>query len=94
MTPEQPTDPMQNCTPMSDQPATPSSKSSSSDNNDTEYEEYVSCFLESLGLNQNCKRMLNDDTKIFAHHNEKMGNNAVPIFQQAVKEDPKLFIEA
>ena len=79
-----------------DRPATPNSESSSSDDDDddTEDEEYVSCFLEWLGLDPDCKRMLDDETKMLAHHERKMGNKAVPIFQQAVNEDPELFIEA
>jgi len=94
-TPEKPTDPKQKGTPKPDRPATPSSESSSSDDDDgTEDEEYVSCFLEWLGLDPDCKRMLDDETKMLAHHERKMGNKAVPIFQQEVNEDPELFIEA
>jgi len=54
----------------------------------------VSCFLEELGLDPNCKRMLDDETKMLAHQGRIMGNQAVPSFQQAVNEDPELFIEA
>jgi hypothetical protein len=93
-TPDKPTDPKQKGTPKPDQPATPGSESSSSDDDDTEDEEYVSCFLEWLGLDPDCKRMMDDETKMLAHHERKMGNKAVPIFQQAVNEDPELFIEA
>jgi hypothetical protein len=53
----------------------------------------VSCFLEWLGLDPNSKRMLDDKTKMLVHHERKMGNNAVPIFQHAVNEDLKLFIK-
>ena len=38
--------------------------------------------------------MLDNETKMLAHHERKMGNKAVPIFQQAVNEDPELFTEA
>jgi len=38
--------------------------------------------------------MLDDETNILAHHKSQMGNNAIPIFQQAVNENPELFIEA
>jgi hypothetical protein len=38
--------------------------------------------------------MLDNETKMLVHHERKMGNKAVPIFQQAVHEDPELFIEA
>jgi len=54
----------------------------------------MSCFLEWLGLNPNCKRMLDDETKIMAHQGSKLGNTAVPIFQQAVNKDPEWCIEA
>jgi len=54
----------------------------------------VSCFLHWLGLDPDCMRMLDDETKMLAHHVRKMGNKAVPIFQQAVNEDPELFVEA
>jgi len=93
-TPDKPTDPKQNGNPQPDRPATPSSESSSSNDDDTEDEEYVSCFLEWLGLDPDCKRMMDDETKMLAHHERKMGNKAVPIFQQAVNEDPELFTEA
>jgi len=93
-TPDKPTDPKQNRNPQPDRPGTPSSESSSSNDDDTEDEEYVSCFLEWLGLDPDCKRMMDDETKMLAHHERKMGNKAVPIFQQAVNEDPELFTEA
>jgi len=74
-TPEQPTDSQQKGTPKPHRPATPSSESSSSDNNNsTEDEEYVSCFVQWLGLNLNCKRILKDKMKMLAHHRRKMGN--------------------
>jgi hypothetical protein len=38
--------------------------------------------------------MLDDETKMLGHYKRKMVNNGVPIFQQAVNEDPELFIEA
>jgi len=38
--------------------------------------------------------MLDDETKMLAHHARKIGNNALLIFQPAVNEDPGLFIEA
>jgi len=37
--------------------------------------------------------MLDDETMMLAHYKRKMWSKAVPIFQQAVNEDPKLFIE-
>ena len=93
-TPEKPTNPKQRGTPKPDQPATPGSKSSSSDDDNTEDEEYVSSFLEWVGLNLDCKRMLDDETKMLAHHETKIGNKAVPILQQALNKDPELFTEA
>jgi len=38
--------------------------------------------------------MLNDEMKMLAHHERKMGNQAIPIIQRAVNEDPELYIEA
>jgi len=38
--------------------------------------------------------MLDEETKKLAHHERRMGNKAVPIFQQAVNKDPELYIEA
>jgi len=38
--------------------------------------------------------MLDDKTKMFSHHVRKIGNKAVPMFQQAVNEDPELLAEA
>jgi len=38
--------------------------------------------------------MMDYETKMLAHHKRKMGNKAVPIFQQAVNENPELFTEA
>lgn len=52
------------------------------------------CILEWLGLNPDCKRMLNDETKTLETHQSPMRNKAILIFQQAVNEDPKLLIEA
>jgi len=94
ITAEKPTDPRQTATPKPDRPATHSSESSSSDDDNPEEEEYVSCFLEWLGLNPDCKRMVDNETKMLAHHTRKMGNKAVPIFQQAVNDDRDLLIEA
>jgi hypothetical protein len=91
-TPEHPTGPKQNGTPIPVLPATPSSESTSSDD-DTE-EEYVSGFVELLGPNAKCKRMMDDKTRMLAHHRTKTVNKAIPIFQQVVNEDPELFIEA
>jgi len=93
-TPDMPTDPKQKGTPKPDRPATPGTKISRSDDDDTEDEEYVSCFLECLGLDPDCKRMMDDETKMLAHHERKMVIKAIPIFQQAVNEDPELFTEA
>jgi hypothetical protein len=93
-TPDQPTNPQQKGTPKPDRPATPGNESSCSDNDDTEDEQYVTCFLEWLGLDSDCKRMMDDEMKMLAHHERKMGNKAVPIFQRAVNKDPELFTEA
>jgi hypothetical protein len=38
--------------------------------------------------------MMDDETNMLAHHERNMGNEGVPIFQQAVNEDPELFTEA
>jgi len=93
-TPEKPTDRKQKGTPNPDRPATPGSEISSSDDDVTDDEEYVSCFLEWLGLHPDWKRIMDDETKMLAHHNRKIGNKAIPIFQQAVNQDPELFTEA
>jgi len=77
-TPEKPTDNKQMGTLKPDRTATPGSESSCSDDDNTEDDEYMSCFLEWVGLNPDCKRMLDDETKMFAHHRRKMGNKAVP----------------
>jgi hypothetical protein len=74
--------------------ATPGSERSSSTDDDTDDAEYVSCFLEWLGLDPDCKRMMADNMKMLAHHERKLGNKPVPICQQAVNEDPELFTEA
>jgi len=92
-TPQRPTNPMQKGTPNTDQYATPGSKNSSSDNDNTEVDQYVSCFPEWLGLDPDCKRMLDDEIKMLAHHGRNMGNKAIHIFQQAVNSDPELFVE-
>jgi len=93
-TPDKPTDRKQKGTPTPDGPATPGRKSSSSDDDNTEDEEYVSCFLEWLGLDPDCKRMMYDETKMLAHHERAMANTAGPIFQQSVNKYPELFTEA
>jgi hypothetical protein len=93
-TPDKPTDLKQKGTPEPDRPTTPSSECSSSDEDYTEDEEYVGCSLKWLGLDPDCKRMMDDETKMLAHHERTMANKAVPIFQQAVNEAPKLFTEA
>jgi len=67
-TPDKPNDPKQMGTPKPDWHATPGSESSCSDDDDTEDEEYVSGFLEWLGLDPDCKRMMDDETKMLAHH--------------------------
>ena len=92
-TSEKPTYPKRKGTPKPDRPAIPGSESKSSDDDDTEDEEYVSCFLQWLSLDPDCKRMLDDETKMLAHHERKMGNKALPIFPQAVNEEPELFSE-
>jgi hypothetical protein len=38
--------------------------------------------------------MMDDATKMLAHQERTMGTKAVPIIQQAVNEDPELFMEA
>jgi len=91
--PDQFTAPKQKGTPKPDWPATAGSDSCSSDDDDTEDEEYMSCFLEWLGLDPVCKRMMEDETMMLAHHERTVGNKAVPMFQQAVHEDPELFTE-
>jgi len=88
-TPEKPTHSKQQDTLMPDWPATPSSdRRSSDDDNSTEDEEYMSCFIEWLGLDSNCKIMLDDETKMSAHHEQTMGNKAIHIFQYTVNTDP------
>ena len=90
-----PTDPKQKGTPNSDGPATPSSQRSSSDIDDgTEDDEYIRCFVEWLVLHPDCKRMLDDETKMLAYYESKIGNTAVSIIRQAVNNDRELFIEA
>ena len=80
---------------MPNQPASRGSESSSSDNDDgTEDEEFMSCFLDWFSLDHDCKRILDDETKMLAHHERRIRNKAVPIFQQAVNEDPELCVEA
>lgn len=69
----------------------PSSKSSSSGYYNTEDEEYVCSVLDLLALNQDCNRMFDNDMNMMARHENKMGNDDVPIFQRAVNEDPTLF---
>jgi len=93
-TPEKPTNRTQMDTPKPDRPATPDSDSSSSDHNNTEDGEYVSCSLEWRGHNPDCKRMLDNETKMLAHHKGKMENKAVPIFQHTVNKDPELCVHA
>jgi hypothetical protein len=94
ITPDKPPNPKQKGTPKPDRPATPGSERSSSNDDNTEDEKYVSCFLEWLSLDPDCKRMLDDEMKMLAHHVRKLGNKAIPIFQQAVNNDPELFTEA
>jgi hypothetical protein len=93
-TPDKPTHPKQKGTPIPDRPATLGSESCGSDDDDTRDDEYVSCFLEWLGLDPDCKRIMDDKTKMLAHHERQIGNKAVPIFQHALSEDPELFTEA
>jgi len=92
---EKPSNLKQMATPMHNRPATPSSKSSSSDDdNGTEDEEYVSCLLQWLPPDSDCKRMLHNVMYMLAHHKRNIRNKAVSIFQQAVNEYPKLVLEA
>jgi len=96
MAPENLIDPKQVGSPKPHWAATPSSEDRRSNNdNRTKHEECVSCFLvEWLGFDPHCKRMLDDMTKMLAHLRRKTGKKAVPIFQQGVNKDPKLFEEA
>jgi len=71
-TPEKPTDPPQKGTPKPNRPATPWSECSISDD-DTE-EEYMTCFLQWLGLDPDCKKMLDDKMIMLAHHERRMGS--------------------
>ena len=93
MTPEKPTNPMQKGTPKPYQPATPNNESSSRNHNDTEDKDFVSFFLEWIGLDPNCKRMIDDEMTMSAHYLRNMGYKAVPNIQQAVDEDSKLIID-
>jgi len=92
VTPAMPTDHKLKGSPKANLPATPGCESNSSDD-DPEDAEYVSCLLELLGLNLDCKRMLHDQTKMFAHNKTIVGNNAIPIVQQAENEDPEVYKE-
>ena len=89
MTPEKPTHPKPKGTPKPDWPDTLRSTSSSSDDDDTDDEDYLRCFLEWLGLNSYWKRTLDNETKMLAHQERKVGNEAVPGFQNAVNKDPR-----
>jgi hypothetical protein len=94
MAPEKPTHPKQKGTPKPDWLATSGCESSSSNDIDNEDEEYVSCFLESLGLEPDSENTLDNETNQLSHHARKIGNKAVPIFHQAVTEDLNLFTAA
>jgi len=61
-------------------PATPSSETSGYEDDDTEDEQYVSCLLEWLGLNLDCKRFLQNANNILVHHNKILMNKAISIF--------------
>jgi len=95
MTPEKPINSKQKGTPKPDQPTTPSSGSGSSDDDDhdNQEDEYVSCFLEWLSLEPDCKGMLDNETKMLARHHRTMGNKAVLFFQQTLNKDSELYIE-
>jgi len=93
-TPVQSNDLKQQGTPQPNRPSTPGGESSSSDDDDTEDEEYVCCLLEWHSVDPDCKRMLDDVTNVVAHHERKIGNKAVPIFQQAVNQIPEVMTEA
>jgi hypothetical protein len=54
----------------------------------------VGCFLESISLDPNCNRILDDKSKMLKHHEWILHNKVLPIFQQAVNEDARLNIEA
>jgi hypothetical protein len=92
--PGEPINSKQKGTPQPNRPPTPSSHIGCSDDNDSEDEEYVCCFLDLLGLDPVCSRMLHDKMKTLVFHERYMVNNAVPLIPQAVNENPKLFIEA
>jgi hypothetical protein len=81
-------------TPKPDPPSTPKSDSGSSDDHDSQADEYVSLFQGCLGLDPDCKRMFDNETKMLVHHVCKMWNKAKPIFQQVVNQDHVLFKEA
>jgi hypothetical protein len=55
-------------------------------------ENYVSCFGGSLGLDQDCNRILVNEMKMLAYDERKIENKAFPIIQQAVNIDPELTI--
>jgi hypothetical protein len=92
-TPDKPTDSQQKGTPTPDRPATRGSESSRSDN-DTKDEEYMSCFLEWLGLDPDCKRMMHHKTTMLAHHKRKMANQGITLFEHVVNNDLELCTEA
>jgi len=94
MNPDTCTDPKHMSTLKPDQPTTPGSRSGSSDHHDTKDEDYVSCVQECLNLHPDCKRMIDDEPKILATHQRKMDYKGLPIFQQALNEDPELCREA
>jgi hypothetical protein len=80
-------------TPKPNWPATPSSKSSSFAD-DTEDKQYMSCFVDWHSFELDYTRMLGDETKMLAHHERTMGNEAIHIFQHTDHNDAELVIDA
>lgn len=88
---ERPIDSKENGTRQPDWPATLDSKSSRSENNENEDKEYLSCIMDWLRLDPDCKRMFDNMTMILAHNERFIGNKSMPLFQQARNEDPELW---
>jgi len=51
-------------------------------------------FHDWLGLDLDCKRMLDNETRMLAHHMRKMENRSIPILQPVVNEHRELLNEA
>ena len=83
MTPAKAINSKQRDTQIADQPATSSSNSSSADN-EIEDKERVSNLLERLGLDPDCKIILEYGTTILTYHKGKMGHEVILIIQYAL----------